>query len=135
MTAEGLSRGIAGGIADDCTKRHGGGSLLFRHSTIASFLIRYSIGKLAEIRFDVSFYLVSHLVSAQFRSAAAAILDWIIHRPVEDTAGLQGRFDFPFDHNRVGPAAADMPPVRVADAVTAFQTVVVEHFEKAPAGN
>jgi uncharacterized protein (TIGR03435 family) len=34
---------------------------------------------------------------------AAAILEWIIDRPVEDGTGLQGRFDFPFDYNRVGP--------------------------------
>jgi hypothetical protein len=33
---------------------------------------------------------------------AAAILEWIIDRAVEDGTGLQGRFDFPFDYNRVG---------------------------------
>jgi len=77
---------------------------------------------------------------------AAAILEWIIDRPVEDGTGLQGRFDFPFDYNRVGPASADTPPVRVVDAVTAlglkldsvkqtFPTVVIEHVEKAPTSN
>lgn len=79
-------------------------------------------------------------------SGAAAILEWIIDRPVEDATGLQGRFDFPFDYNRVGPASADTPPVRVVDAVTAlglrldsmkqtFPTVVVEHVEKTPTSN
>ena len=77
---------------------------------------------------------------------AAAILEWIIDRPVEDDTGLQGRFDFPFDYNRVGPVSADTPPVRVVDAVTAlglkldsvkqtFPTVVIEHVEKTPGSN
>lgn len=78
--------------------------------------------------------------------AATAILEWIIDRPVEDATGLQGRFDFPFDYNRVGPVSADTPPVRVVDAVTAlglkldsvkqaFSTVIIDHVEKAPTGN
>jgi uncharacterized protein (TIGR03435 family) len=77
---------------------------------------------------------------------AAQIMEWIIDRPVEDKTGLEGKFDFPFDYNRVGKQPADTPPVRVADAVAALglkldsvkqsvRTVVVEHVEKSPTEN
>jgi uncharacterized protein (TIGR03435 family) len=77
---------------------------------------------------------------------AAQIMEWIIDRSVEDKTGLEGKFDFPFDYNRVGNQPADTPPVRVADAVAAlglkldsvkqnFTIVVVEHVEKTPTEN
>ncbi len=77
---------------------------------------------------------------------AAPILEWIIDRPVVDNTALEGRFDFPFDYNRVGPNSADTPPVRVVDTVTAlglkldavkqaFPIVIVDHVEKTPTGN
>jgi uncharacterized protein (TIGR03435 family) len=79
-------------------------------------------------------------------SGAAAIMEWIIDRPVEDHTGLEGRFDFEFDYDHVGAASKDAPPARVIDVVAALglrlestkrsvQTVAIEHVEKAPTEN
>lgn len=78
--------------------------------------------------------------------AAAAIMEWIIDRPVEDQTNLEGRYDFLFDYNRVGAGGPDAPPLRVIDAVTglglkldtvkrSLTTVNIDRVDKLPTGN